>query len=236
MHRIKPVIFALGPTGNTEMPEDTLTRSVDYRPLAKLAYAVSAGAVNPELSKDILEVLISAIGAEAGHLFIFNDRRDSLQPLAFYDPKGQFRGSTDDIDLKDTKTAPGHCALMAHVLVITNAQKSHIRVFSPYIQSCICVPVMYAATVIAVIALYGLRKDQFDLIDQEFLTISSPLIAAYLRDYYLSIRQAQKPADILAGDRRFAFVLMPFHDPFNKYYRSIIDGLVKSRNQLSHIL
>ena len=225
--------LSLGPTGNTEMPEDTPTRSVDYRALAELAYVVSAGTVQPELSKDILKALTSAIGAEAGHLFILNDRRDSLQLLAFYDPKEQFRGSTDDIDLKDAKTAPGHCALNAHVLVITNAQKSHIRVFSPYIESCICVPVMYASTVIAVIALYGMRKNQFDLMDEELLTISSPLIAAYLRDYYLSIRQAQKPADILAGDRHFAFVLMPFHDPFNKYYRSIIRPAIEDAGLVS---
>lgn len=99
--------------------------------------------------------------------------------------------------------------------------------FEETVQSELCVPVISRGRAAGVLQFESTRINNYTRQDADFGEAIASIIAVYL-EKYIKVHLETPSADALAatsGD--IAFVLMPFHEPFNKYYQSIIGPAVQ---------
>ena len=108
-----------------------------------------------------------------------------------------------------------------------NAHSTYVELF-PQIRSELAVPILVGEEVVGVINLESAGQDHFTDEHAEVVQLVASLIAAALRSDELT-RLREAPIETLGptGEREVVVVLMPFSEPFNKYYRAIFRPAVE---------
>lgn len=199
------------------------SREFQWEVFRHLAYLLHEDdSPSPGVENQLIKLLVESTGSEAGDLILCKVGENELTILASYCDPDDTVGSRQDLHLELTDSLAGYCVMNAKPIVVSDVDSFMYRVPSRSCKSAICVPVRSSHAVLAVIALYSPTVNYYSHEDMDFLSVCTPLIAFYLRTYYKSATSVASPREVLESKNGFAFVLMPFHEPFNKYYRSII--------------
>lgn len=92
--------------------------------------------------------------------------------------------------------------------------------FKKKAMSLIVIPIIYKSKAIGVISLGSSKKNQYAKHHADYLNSATKALSSIIGE--IAEKVLKLNLTITEEEKEYAFVLMPFHEPFNKYYKSII--------------
>lgn len=214
------------------MPVET-RRRIKWQVLHEIIRTLTAPESEDEDLEHILKVSVETTAADSGSLFMAHSTVDHLQlvaavglPEGIADMAHELRQSIDE-------GRTGSCFRTLHPYIMKDLTvPGHYSQIAAIVRSEVGVPVIAPSRPLGVLVLNSRRVSNFSHQDIEFLTVIASFIGAYLEKHVAPALRPQSPKELARDNIRFAFVLMPFRDPFNKYYRSIIKPAIEEAGLL----
>lgn len=192
------------------------------RLLAELAADLSVPKFSPEILEDVARLLVKSTGSDTGYVAVVDVEKTKLTVLSFFGNTAEYQASAIDLELDAGSSLPAYCIMTGRTIIVPDAVESPFGMLAPTIRSAMCAPIILSGEAIGAIALFSDKGGYYSASDAEFLQDAAAQIARYCRVHHRHIFPTSSRKAILKSKKRFAFVLMPFHEPFNKYYHSII--------------
>jgi len=195
--------------------------------LSYLAGRIARDELDPEEAfRHILEFAVEVTGSDLGSIHLLDKAKSELRIAAIKGvPLEPILGSAYPLDYSLSGTA----VKTAQPIIVNDVQADahYVKLFTD-VRSELVVPLIVGTDVVGVLNLESSDSSHFDEEDARIVEIFASLLAATFRSGELS-RLRSTPAARTADPKanELVFVLMPFRDPFNKYYRAIFRPAVE---------
>lgn len=178
----------------------------------------------------ILQVAVEATSAEYGSILLYDREKKTLKMVAFIGGIHPLHES--EVDLPVGVTRQVALNRMTHVVSSASIHPDFTRTsLFPDVESELAVPIFIENELVGVLDLESRKHDNFQ---QDMVKIVE-LIAmvagtAFRKEELDNARKEDSKAKHIDTNKEIAFVLMPFREPFNKYYHAIIKPAIEETN------
>lgn len=208
---------------NMDKPDSHQLTGDQIAELSQVAREISSGRLaDARAFQRILDFTLKLTGADAGSIYLYDKEIDVLR-LA----------GTTGIGVDRLKPVRGSQGITGWVLT-----HSKIRIVNegctdpdylectPSMKSEVCVPVLFQDKAVGVLNLESRRKSHFSEDQARLIGLIASILTGAIQQ--LEIQRLQREIELFTGKKgeNTAFILMPFREPFNKYYSSIIKPAV----------
>lgn len=220
----------------TSVPKSEISLSLNV--LESITYITRAIALGDlggqEAFKEILELAAKFTGADFGSIHIYDSKEKKLKVVAVLGdiPESQFNNLTIDVGIGVT----GWVAKTKKPVVISDIPKfkeQYIKFFTET-SSELAAPIISEGELVGVLNLESKKKDNFSIESVRIIDILTSLLGTALKKEEIDrTKKELVSTKHIDTNKDLVFVLMPFREPFNKYYRSIIRPAIEEANLLS---
>ena len=208
---------------NTQMAPDNpllgLTTEQLQR-LSSLAVRIAADSFEPEEAfNQILELATELTNSELGSIHLLDEKKKELRMAAIKGvPDEPIQGSAYPLE----HSVSGIVVRNKAALILNDiaGESNYVEVF-PNIRSELVVPLIVGKEVLGVINVESTKAHYFTEQHASVVQLVASLLAAAVKSSELSRVRSQPPPEAQDLEAELVFVLMPFREPFNKYYRTI---------------
>jgi len=192
--------------------------------------ALSAGeSVFPE----ILKLCAELTEADSGNILILDKDSQTLKIVAS-ERKGN-SGELIQTEIPISAGITGRSARTKMVQYVPNVvyDSDYYRFEGTISKSEVAVPLIADERLMGVLNLESAKANNFTLEQIQVLELLSSILATALRRSELQRQDSELTESRKDSKKPVAFVLMPFRDPFNKYYRAIIKPAIEEADMQS---
>lgn len=180
----------------------------------------------------ILELGAFLVNADYGNIFIFDKDSRTLKLIAKIGDSGGQNSLPQEFPI-DRSSIAGFTAQTGRSYLSLDVRKDpHYYQSYENVRSVIAIPLRVAGQVLGVISFESTKLNAFTYEHDQLLEILASFIGFALRRKEDESRISVSK-EILDSKKPLAFVLMPFRDPFDKYYRSIIKPAIEDSGMLA---
>ncbi len=184
----------------------------------------------PDAILKILQIAVEATLADFGSVLVYDSEKEALNMIAFIGGLHPIREN----ELNPPLGVTGEVARnrKTHVVSSTSAHPHFIRTsLFPDAQSELAVPILIGDELVGVIDLESKKRNNFQPEMVRVVELISTIAGMALRKEELVTASKEYITDThINANRETAFVLMPFREPFNKYYTAIIKPAIEEAN------
>jgi len=194
--------------------------------IARIALSDSKTALS-----EIIRVCTELTDADYGTILLLDKDSQTLKIIA-----SDVKGNIDEKVGEETPIPMGAVGRSARTrktqLIADKSLDIDYVVFDGDTRSELAVPIIADEQVIGVLNLESTKEGNFTVEDVQMIELLSSIVASALRKSQQP-KESDSTKSIQDSKRPLAFVLMPFKDPFDKYYRAIIKPAIEGANMQS---
>lgn len=216
------------------MKEDNTHRAQWYA-LHEVVQSLDRSEFAEEDLSRVLEIATTATAADSGYLFALDSTESVLNCLASFGAKESVVKAARRLPVDDRSiTGYAFRTLQSYMISDAMTAPNYFEV-DRAVRSEVAVPVSAGGRILGVLSINSQEVNHFNHEDVDFLNTVASVVGLYLEKYASKDipPSPESPEDLAREKKEFAFVLMPFREPFNKYYRSIIKPAVQKTGLVS---
>jgi putative methionine-R-sulfoxide reductase with GAF domain len=198
-----------------------------------LTKAIALGdLVGQEALDEILQLAAKITNSEFGTIQLYNNKNNTLKVAGIL---GDIPNSVKDMAIDAGVGITGYVAQKRQTVLINEIPKNddYIEFFNTTLSE-LAVPILSGEDLIGVLNLESLNKNNYSEESVRVIELLTSLLGTALKKEELEKASNELvAAKHIDTSKNFVFVLMPFREPFNKYYRTIIRPAIEDINLLS---
>jgi len=219
---------------NAKKSEISLSINV-LESITYLTRAITLGdLVGQEVFEEILQLAAKFTNADFGSIHIYDGKDKKLKVAAILGniPETSPENSSIDVGIGIT----GWVAKTGKPVVVKNLSEFDNRYINFFTdtQSELAVPIMSGKELVGVLNLESSKKDNFKPESIRIIDLLTSLLGTALKKEEIDrTKKELVAAKLIDTSKSLVFVLMPFREPFNKYYRTIVRPAIEEADLLS---
>ena len=180
----------------------------------------------------VLKITVTVTRADTANLYVIDETGEFLRLVASFG--GRKGHQKTPISIRVDQGIAGHAFRSAQSILLFDVPKGFGEFAVDTSQrSAVSVPIMTGGRALGVLSLTSREENHFTHDDMDFLAAIASVVGIYLEKHNSGNGPPESPERLAEEHKEFAFVLMPFRDPFNKYYRSIIKPAIQKTDLVS---
>lgn len=212
----------------TNKKQDLLTAKVTHS-IIDAALTISAGeAAFPK----ILKLGIDLTGTDFGNIFMYDKDSQTLKLLITESGGNDAKLAYQEIPID--ASIEGSSFRSGRITVVPNAKmEPRYHQVHENIRSLIVIPLRGDKNVIGVLTFESTKNVEYSHVHLDTLQVLASFLVIAFRKTELERQSTISESVYLDSKKPLVFVLMPFRDPFDKYYKSIIKPAIEEAGMLA---